>query len=278
MAEISILHLNIFQGKFLDEIIKFVKTHDVDILHFQEVSGGKFSGGGEYTYPDPEHQKQAEKNASSNPRYAGLNIFEEIKKRLNYDGICASRVLLKGDHNSFNGNGTFYKKSLNLKEHKIIWLHEIFETDDPDDVNWRAAGYNAITAEFEIGNKTLWSVNTHLVWGPTPIDEPYKLEINMPLVDHMRTLPHPWILTGDFNVDKRSQVVQELNKIGINLSEKNGFTNTINERIHPAKELFPPGLAVDFAYTSEDVTVKSCEIINKIDLSDHYAILTKIEI
>lgn len=276
MPEISILQLNIFQGKFLDQVIQFVKNNDIDILHFQEVSGGKFSGGGAYTYPDPKHQKQAEQNASANTKYAGLNIFEEIKKRLNYEGVCASRVILTGDHNSFNGNAIFFKKSLHLKDHKIIWLHEILETDDSENVNWRAAGYNAVAVEFEIGNRSLWTVNTHLVWGPTPIDEKYKLEINMPLVEHMRHLPHPWVLSGDFNVDKRSQVVQELNKLGVNLSEKNNVINTINERIHPAKELFPPGLAVDFAYTSDDVITTKFQLLDTIDLSDHYGTLIKI--
>lgn len=278
MAEISILQLNIFQGKFLDRVIKFVKENDIDILHFQEVTAGKFSGGGEYTYPDPEHQKQAEQNTSANTKYAGLNIFEEVKRRLNYDGRYSARTILKGDHQSFNGNASFFKKSLILKEHTVVWLKELLEAENYNDINWRAAGYNALALEFEIGNKTLWTVNCHLVWGPTPVDEPYKLEINMPLVEYMKNLPSPWILTGDFNVDKRSLVVQELNKIGINLSEQNNFTNTLNERIHPAKNLFPPGLAVDFAYVSEDLKVKSCELLDTIDLSDHYGILTRIVI
>lgn len=278
MAEISILQLNIFQGKFLDRVISFVKEHDVDILHFQEVSGGQFSGGGEYTYPDNRLQAQAEKNASSSPQYAGLNIFQEIKKRLNFEGIFAPRVVLKGDHDSFNANATFFKKSFPLIEHKIFWLKEFYEAEDRETVNWKGAGYNAIATRFEVGNKKLWTVNTHLAWGPRPFDEDYKLEINMPLVEHMREMEVPWILSGDFNVDKNSATVKALDELGRNLAVENNFTNTLNPRIHPAQNLFPPGLAVDFVFTSPEIKVTNCQLIDSIDLSDHFGILTQIEI
>lgn len=277
MPAITHLQLNIFQGKFLDRVVSYVKEVDADILHFQEVTGGKFSGGGEYTYPDYVLQKRAEANTQANLSYKGLNIFEEVKKRLNMEGFYAPRVQLKVDHRSFHANATFFKKSLPVLDHSIVWLKEFYEVEDAQNVNWRASGYNALAVQFEIGQKKLWTVNTHLAWGPTPVDENYKLEINMPLVTFMSELEKPWILSGDFNVDKNSRVVQELDKIGDNISEKNGFTNTLNEHIHPAKNLFPPGLAVDFTYTSPDIHVQSAELIEK-DLSDHKGILTKIEL
>lgn len=278
MPQITLLQLNIFQGKFLDKVVSFVKDRDIDILHFQEVSSGAFSGGGEYTYPDEELQRRAEENTSPNTSFEGFNIFEEVKKRLNYEGFYAPRVVLKKDTNSFNSNATFFKKSFPIIDHTILWLNDYCEADDPQTVDWRNAGYNALAVEIGMGKKSLWTVNTHLVWGPTPLDEEYKLKINLPLVKFMKNLPSPWILSGDFNVDKRSRVVQELNKVGRNLSEEQGFTNTLNEKIHPARELFPPGLAVDFAYTSSDIQVQNCKLIEDVTLSDHKGILVQFEV
>lgn len=250
LMTVKVLQLNIFTGKYLDNIVSFLNQNDFDIIQMQEVASIGFG-------------------------YAKKNCFEEIKNILDYEGVYEPSTKLAVNKNAFFGCATFFKKKLNLIKTDILWMKEPVDIRDNEQLisakppeAIENLGRNAIILTFEINKKKISFVNTHLTWGPHGNDTPVKLEVGKILFDYVRNLNNEFVLTGDFNVDKNSQIVKWFNSIGRNLIEENGVTNTLNPRLHRAKELFPPGLGVDFAFISNGLNVQNFKIIEE-DLSDH---------
>jgi endonuclease/exonuclease/phosphatase family metal-dependent hydrolase len=136
---------------------------------------------------------------------------------------------------------------------------------------------NALDVVFEVSGQRIHCINTHLVWGPNPKDEPYKLEQGKVLYEYVKNLTEPFVLSGDFNVTPDSQIVRWIDELGVNHAVKHGITNTLNGNLHRAKVLFPKGLAVDFLYTSPSLQVTDFTLIDTPDLSDHYGLAITIE-
>lgn len=267
---IKLLHLNIFQGKFLPEIIDYVKEHDFDILQFQEVSGGSMSKGGVWS---GNRALQTE----ANPETVGIDCFATIKKELHMEGILNTTIAKRDDHASYFGNATFFKPTLKLEAMQEIFLKPYAEAGDTP-IPPADAPRAALATTFALEGNSYTFINCHLAWGPTDEDEPYKIEQGKILYEYVKSLQNPFILTGDFNVNKNSQTVSWIEELGRNLVVEKGITNTLNPNVHAAKHLFPPGLGVDFAFVTKDITVKDFQLIDTPDLSDHLGLSLTVEI
>ncbi|MBI4080831.1 MAG: endonuclease/exonuclease/phosphatase family protein [Candidatus Levybacteria bacterium] len=254
---VKLLHLNIWYGKYLDNIISFVLEHDFDILNFQEVSGGKVS-------------------------FNNANDFERLKETLHFEGVMSVTWRYATNLSCFTGNATFFKKDFLLLDKTEIWLkpYTEFEKELADhERDWREDPHSGLSLLLSHEGKQFRVINTHMAWGPEPNDEPYKLEQAKNLYEYMQKVRDPYILTGDFNLKSDSQVITWFDSLGRNLIKENSITNTLNPNIHKAAEkLFPPGLGVDYAYVSKDIKVKKCKVIDDVILSDHLALSVEFEI
>jgi len=239
---IKFFQLNIYMGKWLDNLIDYLKKEDFDILCFQEVSGGRIS-------------------------FHRDNTFQKIID-LGYDGEISVNWRLKGYEHSFIGNATFFKRSFTLLEKTEVWLREYREIEDPKNRESRNDPKASLSLLLEKGGVKLRVVNAHLAWTPTPHDSKEKIRQATLFYEYLKTIKSPFLITGDFNVEKHTEVVKMINKIGRNLTSENNVTNTLNSRLHKAPHLFPPGLAVDYIYISKDIKVEKFEVIDQ-DLSDH---------
>lgn len=266
---LKILQLNIWHGAFIDAVVKLVKEREIDILHFQEVTGGTLSTGGQYHVPGA---------SVANKENVGIDVFEELKSRLSYEGKLAVAWRLKNQPYSYFALASFIKPSFKILEEKIIWHKPYKENDDYFKRDFADDPKNSLALKLEIDGEVIWAINTHLAWGPTPKDEPYKLEQAEKLFSFVKTLKEPFILTGDFNLNPTSKVIEWFLGISNNLIEKNNITNTLNPRTHHVKKLFPPGIAVDYIFVSKNLEVKKFEVIDNVDLSDHFALYVEIEI
>ena len=264
----KLLQLNIYQGKFLDKIVNFVRLNDIDILNFQEVTGGAMSRGGESKYEGHEEfvQQPINKNA------VNADCLKEITKQLNLDNHFLNIMSYKDEPNSYHGIATFYKKTIKNISSKNVYMKDPFEIEH-NFLAWEKIGRGAIITKFESENKTFYTINTHLAWGHNPYDEKYKIEQAKILYDEISKLTSPFILSGDFNVIADTKTARMFEDLGVNLTKLNNITNTLNPEIHGAKNLFPKGLAVDFIFVSKDIKVNEFKLINHPNLSDHYALL-----
>lgn len=239
-----------------EEIISYIKDNDFDILHLQEVGAGRLSR-------------------------SGFDNFSEIKKRLGYKGELALPWDIKNDKQTYTGNATFYKSTFDYAKKEVVSLKSFCSIEkyiENNDQFIKDLPKNALALQFVFGTQPIWFINTHLAWGPNPKDEPYKVEQGLKLRDYLATLTEPFVLSGDFNVVKSSAVVKAIDELAVNHAVEAHITNTLNPRLHRAKQLFPAGLAVDFIYTTKDLQTSGFDLVDTPDLSDHFGLRIDLKI
>lgn len=251
---LKFLQLNIYHGRWLPDVVAYIKKEEFDIIHFQEVSTGKFA-------------------------YAERDNITFLQKSLSdYDYIFAPSVGLIDDPKSDYGVATFYKKFFNLKRHEINWWNKRNDVENIGTIDWATVGRNAISIVLEKDNVVLTTVNTHLAWSKTDKDDPNKLKQGRLLYEYIKKISPPFIISGDFNVSPTSHIVQSVETIGINLIKQFGVRNTLNPRFHRSPHLFPTGLAVDYIFPSPELQVKEFTVLDDLDLSDHLGLVMECEI
>ena len=251
--KLKILHLNIRYGVYLEDIIKFAKKENFDVLSLQEVANkiSRFKG-------QPE-------------------CFNTLKKSLKLDGELGMSWRDIHDKDSYFGNALLWKPKFKKLSGKVIQLKK-FKIIDSDALKFQDYPSCAVSATLEINNTPTTFISAHLAWGPNPKDRKYKLKPNRKLYEYVKTLKNPFILTGDFNLTPDSKVVSWFNQIAQNPIAKNKIANTLNPRTHRVSNLFPKGLAVDYIFVSNDLKIKSFKVIDDLDLSDHFGLVAEIEI
>ena len=255
---IKLLQLNINSDNYWDRLIPFLTINDFDILHLQELTGEATISG----------------NINSQ-----RNCYKELQKILSpkYKSELAISHRFSSSLTSYMANATFYKSAFTLKEKNILTLHGRNEPFPSELNTFESAGRNVLHLTLSLEGKQLACLNAHLAWAKTPKEEPHQTGQGEILVRYLQTVNHPFILTGDFNLDPQQPTIQKLNKLARNLIEENHVTNTLNPRTHRAKNLFPQGVAVDYIFTSSELQVKSFAVVEE-DISDHLGLKTEIEI
>jgi endonuclease/exonuclease/phosphatase family metal-dependent hydrolase len=275
MERMKLLQLNILHGAHLDRVIDFAKKENVDILQLQEVTANGMSHGGLHVYPE----KLGVGSGQVNPTFIGVDCFEELKKALSMDGLKINTYAFEDDPTATEGIATLFRPNFNLLDKNVVWLKDFTPIRRATDDNPRTEdelrdfGRAALITRFGKEGKVFTTVNTHMAWGPESNDEPHKLKQAEILHGAVSQIDTPFVLTGDFNVDPSTKTVGMFDDIGINWTRRSGIQNTLNPNLHPAKHLFPQGIAVDYIFTSPQIDVKSFRLIDEIDLSDHYGLL-----
>lgn len=254
--QLKVLQLNIEGGRKFADLIHFIKQEQFDILQLQEVAGGRLSR-------------------------VGFDTWEALQKELGYKGELIPYLLLKHTPQSYSGIATLFHPALTFDEKNVLWLRDFYELSSFDRTNTEQVKdlpRCALALRFLLAQKPVWFINVHLAWGPTPVDEPYKVEQGQKLISFVQSLTEPFLLSGDFNVTNESKVVLGLEQFGVNHARNHGITNTLNPTLHRAQNLFPAGLGVDFLFTSPDLRTENFFLVDKPDLSDHYGLQITVDL
>ena len=249
--KLKILQLNIYKGKYIDNVISFVKKNRFDILQFQEVAGNKYS-------------------------FGEINCFEILKKDLSLDGELCKDIILPNDPQSYMGNAIFYNDKIIVKDKTIVRFDKYLSPTSAEDTNWDKIPRSILNLSCLVDDKQIDLVTTHMVWGPTPKDSPDNIAHGVQLTNLVESLSKPYIVTGDFNIDQSATTVKNMNKLARNLVQEYNIQNTLNPRTHRVKELFPAGLAVDYIYVQKSIRVDSFNLVDSPDLSDHFGLMAEI--
>jgi endonuclease/exonuclease/phosphatase family metal-dependent hydrolase len=255
---ISLLQLNINSDNYWEHLVPYLTSHDFDLIHLQELTGKNTIGGMIDSQRD---------------------CFEELQKILSdkYNGELVKSQIYASSPDSYMGNGIFYKKSFILKEKNVITLHENKNPFPQDSTNYEIIGRKLLHLTLIIEDKTVSFLNTHFAWAKTPKEEPHQTQQGEILLNYLKNVPHPFILSGDFNLDRQQPTIQKINKLARNLVEENDVINTLDSVNHRAKALFPPGVAIDYIFTSPDIKVNTFSVVEE-GLSDHLGLRVEIEI
>lgn len=255
--QIKIFQLNILKGLYLDRIIAYLKQNQFDVICLQEVTGGELG-----------------KNNK-------IDCFSKIKNALNYKGEILHDLQLLNDPSSYFSNAIYWKE--NYSTNTPIIISQINVNPNYQQIlklqQWKNIPRHCFGIKFTINQKSFYVFTAHAPWSKYPNDSLEKIEFTTKISEYLQTLKEPFILTGDFNMESSSQTIQIINNVTNNLIDKYKITNTLNPRVHyAAKEVFPPGLAVDYIFASKKMKVNNFNVINKPDLSDHYGLSTEVEI
>ena len=244
--KLKLLDLNIYGGKFYNDIISFVKERDFDILCLQEVKAGKHG-------------------------FTNSDILANLKNDLQMEVEFALTTHLLGDKSSYDGNAIFYKKGLKPSNKQVIQLYP-FKEVLPNQTIFNNYPRNALSLDFLIDEKILTIIDTQLAWNIKPEETPLQTEVGEKLYNFVYSLKNDYILAGDFNLEADSGVVSKFGKIAKNLTLEKNITNTLNAETHRAKNLFPKGLAVDFIFTTPNIRIEEFKLIDSPNLSDHFGL------
>jgi len=255
---LSILQLNINSDNFWNQLTTYLTTHDFDILHLQEITG---------------------KDTISGNIDSKRDCFEALQKLLGekYNGALTIAERFTSSPSAYLGNATFYKKQFTLIEKNILPINQQAEPFSSTAQSFEKEARSLLYLTLEIEGRTISFLNTHLAWAKTPKEEPHQTEQAAILIDYLKTVPSPFVLSGDFNLDPQQPTVQNINVLARNLTSEYHITNTLNPRTHRAQMLFPPGVAVDYIYVSRDISVKTFDVVEE-DLSDHLGLTAELEI
>ena len=245
----KLLQLNIEKGRFLNVVIDYVKRENFDVLHFQEVTSGRFS-------------------------YDAVDCYQLLQKALtDYTGYLSPAWGLVDDPHAFYTNATFIKKQISViktKELRFRRFSKIAEIPGTNNPRWMDKPCTALCLLAKIDEKPIWFINTHLPWSPIGVDTAEKSELGNKIYDFIKNESQPFILSGDFNILPGTKLINRLNTIGRNLIQENNIVNTLNPKTHrAAKQVFPPGLAVDFIFVDRSLTVENFHVVDRPTLSDH---------
>jgi len=256
---LSILQLNINADNYWSRLIPFLKSQDFDIINLQEVAG---------------------KDTFSGNINCVRDCYEELQKTIadRYSSELAMSQRYTSSPTAYMANATFFKKNFELIKKNVVTLYERANPFPENLERYEEAGRNFLHLKLKIKDKTISIVNAHLAWAPTTKEEPHQTQQGEILFEYLKKLDDPFVLTGDFNLDPQQPLIQKLNSLARNLVSENNIPSTLNERTHRAKILFPPGASVDYVFVSKNLRVNKFEVLDKEDLSDHYALTTDLEI
>lgn len=254
--KLKFLQVNIFRGKFLEELLEFIKKLDPDIIAMQEISSGDTN-----LYKD----KKA-------------NLFELIKGRIGYNGVFHSDTSLSSSPSSRFGNGVFSKwpivssKPVPLATFRPLTLDEF--NNNTDDV-WAKLSRHMLDATVDMGGEKIHAISVHGRRIAPPVDDPENTRQAHIMADYLKSLgEEPFIVGGDFNVPPETEVIKLVSEVSNNLMVGSGIKQTLNPREHI---LGDHGFLVDYVFTSKHFEKISLEV-PWVTVSDHLPIIVELEL
>lgn len=253
---VKFLQINIFKGKFLEELVEFIKKQEPDIITMQEVSAGNVNFYVEKT-----------------------NLFDLLKERLgDYRGVFHSNTKIVDSPTALFGNAVFSKKPIcgsqviGLQTFRHLTFDEF--NNNTDDV-WSKLSRHMLDAVIDFGDFRLHAISTHFRRIVPPVDNPQSTKQAKLIASHLQFLGNePFIVGGDFNMPPESEVIKIVSGAANNLMTDSGVKQTLNPRVH---ELGDRGYLVDFIFTSKHFKKVSLDV-PQVTVSDHLPIVAELEL
>ncbi len=255
---LSFLQLNMNGDNYWDTLVAFLKIHDFDVIQFQEVCGkGTIAG-----------------NLNTK-----IDCFEALKELLKdtHNGEIAITQRYASSPTAYLANATFYKKKFSLIDVNVLTLHNNPKPFPKTETNYESVGRKILHLTLNIHGKYISFINTHFAWAPTPKELPHQTKQGKILLEYLRKVQRPLVLTGDFNMDPDQPTIKEINTLARNLISENNIINTLNPRMHAVAGM-NLDIAVDYIFVTPDITVNKFNVLENEDLSDHLGLTAEIEI
>lgn len=250
--QIKFIQVNIYKGKYLDALIKFLNEQKADFVSMQEVASGDIGYFGD-------------KNT---------NIYEKILKDTGYFGYFESDQEFSDSPISVTGNAVLSKypiKSTNYLEVCKFRPMTVAEFSDP--VFFSKDSHTLVDATVNFEGKNIHILSDHGAWAAPPTDTKETIEGATKIANYLKSLKEPFIFGIDFNAVIQSKTVGIVNCVANNLLFESGILQTTHPEIH---KIAPRGFLIDFIFTSSEfklISIEAPEII----VSDHLPVVAILE-
>lgn len=240
-----LISLNSWGGRVGKPFLDFVREHsDVGLFCFQEV----WNGGHHMT------KKSA----------AGVPMSDVIPELYGVIGAILS------DHvgffspmlHDFYGLALYVKKSIAVVGSGELFVYKEKGYISEQDIANHARTIQYVTLETESGLRTV--INFHGLWnGGGKGDHEDRLLQSDNIISFLKTLSHPYILVGDFNLLPETESLKKLEQFGLrNLIKEHGVTST-RTSLYKKEHRF-----ADYTLVSEGITVNKFQVLPD-EVSDH---------
>lgn len=250
---LKVFTLNMWYGKYIDQILSFAQDQDSDVMLFQEISSG----------------------LEGETEYGITNAYEQLKDRFNqYHSSFTPCWRYAGASNRFSlGLAIFSKHPIAATQTRYYHKDVVTLGDKPlaGAENFPGVYHQA---SLDLGGRQIDVASTHFIWSLHP-------EIN----DHQRAAvekltqilesKNNLILGGDFNVTDDSEIYQRLTQHLVD-DRPEGLESTLHPEIH--KVGHEKKLAVDYLFhKGEGINLVSSHV-PVVPISDHLPVVGEYEV
>ncbi len=247
---LKIICLNTWAGMIgIETLLSFFKMYqDADVFCLQEIY---------------------HTNGQELPKVAAGRSIENVEPKL-LEKLQATLP----DHLSFYipqyapyiGLAMFFRKDLSIIEQGSLCIYKEPGYVSPHDIADHARMMQYLTLETARGPLTI--LNLHAAWqvgGKT--DTPERLEQSQRILDFSKSITHPLVMCGDFNLLPTTQSIQMIEQAGWeNLIRTNQITST-RTSLYEKPERF-----ADYVFVKNNVQVQNFRVLPE-EVSDHAALL-----
>lgn len=162
------------------------------------------------------------------------------------------------------------KKDISVVSEGELYVYKEKGYVPEGDVGMHARNLQYVTISTPHGLRTI--MNFHGLWnGKGKGDTKDRLEQSEKIIHFLKTIPHPFVLCGDFNLLPTTQSLKKIEELGLkNLITEYGITST-RTSYYTKKEKF-----ADYALTSEKITVHDFKVLLD-EISDHSPLYLEFE-
>lgn len=250
--KLKVIQVNIYKGKYLDNLISFLKLQSPDIIFMQEVTSGVVNLNGDYA-----------------------NLFEVLKRKLGYDGVFYASATILDKPDSFQGNAVLTRHTIERSE--VIHLNrqspmtlEVFGNSD----FFPEFPRSIVEALIDINGIKIYGLSSHGAWTAPPTDNKENFRQAKLIANHLKNLDRPFVMGADMNMPPETRVIRTIEKSAKNLIHGSGIVQTTHPTVH---KIVPRGYLVDYVFTSSEFKKKSI-IAPEILVSDHLPLVAELEL
>lgn len=251
----KVVQINMYKGKYFDDLLSFLDKEDPAIITFQEVTCGIIN-----LYRD--------KN---------VDLFNLLRDHLKqYDAVREVDFTINIDHGSL-GNAVFSK--FKITSTNVVRLKDqisISPADAEDESFIPTLPRHVLDAACDVNGRRVHVMSWHGAWTAPPQDTPVTLRQAQAVRNYLNKLnetSQPFILAGDLNNIVGNQTIKMIEDVAVNAMRNLSLKSTLHPKVH---KIAPRGYPVDYIFTSKHFKVKDIQVPIVL-ISDHLPVVAQLE-
>lgn len=250
---LKFIQINIYKGKYLVDLVNFLRDEDPDFISMQEVSSG-------------------DENLCEDKT---INLFDYISQELKMNGAYGRDFTVIDSKNDFQGNAVLSKLPIISSNVVVLKPHiNVLQKNIQTEAMYVNSPRHMMDLLVNMGKKQIHVLSWHGAWTAPPADTIETLRQAKIAKAYLKNLNEPFILGCDLNALIDSKTVGEINSVAKNLMFKTDAKFTTNIKVH---KIAPLGYLIDYIFVSGDFKVKSLKVPT-ITVSDHLPVIAEVEI